>query len=220
MFGFGLFCGSNGYWKADLLKSHKMDGGMLTEDIDSALRAYAKGKKAVHEMNVVSYEMAPTTFAAFWKQRLRWAQGWTQASIRHMPLVWTNPPVGRRQLRERFGVISLLLIREVSYYLVTQHTCLLLSFVIRDFPKSPASLVRLLFFRYPMAEWFLFATIICLIFTLWITERIRSEFTSRRMMLVFSVEYPFYLILIAYMGLYGQARQIVKYSAWNTTSRK
>ncbi len=40
MFGFGLFCGSNGYWKADLLKAHRMHGNMLTEDIDSALRAY------------------------------------------------------------------------------------------------------------------------------------------------------------------------------------
>ena len=40
LFGFGLFCGSNGYWKADFLKSHKMHGEMLTEDIDSALRAY------------------------------------------------------------------------------------------------------------------------------------------------------------------------------------
>ena len=34
LFGFGLFCGSNGYWKADLLKAHKMHGNMLTEDIE------------------------------------------------------------------------------------------------------------------------------------------------------------------------------------------
>lgn len=40
LFGFGLFCGSNGYWRADLLRAHKMNGDMLTEDIDSALRAY------------------------------------------------------------------------------------------------------------------------------------------------------------------------------------
>lgn len=63
MFGFGLFCGSNGYWKAPLLREHKMDGSMLTEDIDSALRAYGLGKKAVHDMNVTSVEMAPNNFA-------------------------------------------------------------------------------------------------------------------------------------------------------------
>lgn len=158
LFGFGLFCGSNGYWKADLLRAHKMHGEMLTEDIDSALRAYGEGKNAVHDMNVLSYEMAPTNFQAFWKQRMRWAQGWTQASIKHMPLIWTSPPGAKRKINERFGILSLLLIREVSYYLVTQHTCLLLSFIITGWPSNPVELVQLIFFRYPMAEWFLFAT--------------------------------------------------------------
>ena len=74
MFGFGLFCGSNGWWSTDVICKLKMHGHMLTEDIDSALRAYGSGKKAVHDMNVISYEMAPNTFAAFWKQRMRWTQ--------------------------------------------------------------------------------------------------------------------------------------------------
>ncbi|KAJ9646314.1 hypothetical protein H2199_002363 [Coniosporium tulheliwenetii] len=220
LFGFGLFCGSNGYWKADLLRGHKMHGEMLTEDIDSALRAYGQNKKAIHDMNVLSYEMAPTTFAAFWKQRMRWAQGWTQASLKHMPLVWNQPPTGKRRINERFGVLSLLLIREISYYLVTQHTCLLLSFVITGWPSNPAEFVKLLFFRYPMAQWFLFATVISLIFTLWITDLVRSEFTSRGMMILFSVVYTPYLVLMATMGLYGHARQIIGYSSWNPTARK
>lgn len=220
LFGFGLFCGSNGYWRADLLRKEiGMHGQMLCEDIDSALRAYGRGKKAVHDMNVKSYEMAPTTFQAFWKQRMRWAQGWTQASIRHMSMIWNNPPGGKRQPSERFGILSLLLVREISYYLVTQHTCLLLSFIVTGWPHNPIMLVKLIFFRYPMAEWFLFATIICLIFTLWITDMARSEFTSARMMVGFSVFYTPYLILMATMGLYGHARQIVGYSSWNPTAR-
>jgi cellulose synthase/poly-beta-1,6-N-acetylglucosamine synthase-like glycosyltransferase len=59
MMGFALFCGSNGYWKADLIKKLRMDESMLTEDIDSALRAFTVGAKCVHELNVVSYEQAP-----------------------------------------------------------------------------------------------------------------------------------------------------------------
>lgn len=220
MFGFGLFCGSNGYWKAPLLRAHKMHGDMLTEDIDSALRAYGEGKRAVHDMNVISFEMAPNAFKAFWKQRLRWAQGWTQASIKHMPLMWTNPPNGKRGMDERFGVFSLLFVRELSYYFVTQHTCLLLSFIITDWPHNVGEFVKLLFFRYPMAEWFLFATIIALLFTLFFTEKVRSEFTSRWTMLVFCVVYIPYLVLMAIMGLYGHARQMIKYSSWNPTARK
>ncbi|WPH01946.1 hypothetical protein R9X50_00480000 [Acrodontium crateriforme] len=226
MFGFGLFCGSNGYWKADLLKGHKMHGEMLTEDIDSALRAYGQGKKAYHDMNVTSFEMAPNTFGAFWKQRMRWAQGWTQASIVHMPLIWTNPPPAddgspqKRKLSERFGIFSLLLVREMSYYLVTLNTCLCLSFVITDFPHSPAGLAKLIFFRYPMAEWFFISTIVALLFTLYFTEKVRSEFTTRWQMVGFALIYIPYLVLMATMGLYGHAREIVKYSSWNPTSRK
>jgi cellulose synthase/poly-beta-1,6-N-acetylglucosamine synthase-like glycosyltransferase len=220
MFGFGLFCGSNGYWKADLLRGHKMHGEMLCEDIDSALRAYGEGKKAVHDMNVTSFEMAPVSFGAFWKQRLRWAQGWTQASIVHMPLAWTNPPGGKRTMNERFGVFSLLFVREISYYLVTQHTCLVISFIITSWPHNVQEFVKLIFFRYPMAEWFFFATIAALAMTLFFTEKVRSEFTSWRSMTVFCIIYVPYLVLMAVMGLFAHAREICKYTKWNPTARK
>ncbi|KAG9741053.1 hypothetical protein KCU73_g9032, partial [Aureobasidium melanogenum] len=96
----------------------------------------------------------------------------------------------------------------------------LLSFIITGWPKNPAELVKLIFFRYPMAEWFFFATIICLIFTLAITQMARSEFTTFWMMIMFSIIYTPYLILMATMGIYGHARQIIGYSKWNATSRK
>ena len=158
MWGFGLFCGSNGYWRTSLLRELKMDGNMLTEDIDSALRAFARGSKAVHDLNVTSYELAPTTFPAFWKQRLRWAQGWAQASLKHVKMVYNKPqdllhPAYSRDFTARFGVLSLLLIREVSYYLVTQYTCLVLSFLIVKFPTSGAALWRLVYFQYPVSQW-------------------------------------------------------------------
>ena len=154
MFGFGLFCGSNGFWKTSLLRDLKMDSSMLTEDIDSALRAFGRGAKVVHDLNVVSYELAPTTLAAFWKQRLRWSQGWAQASMRHVHLVWSQSPEGRRRtFAQRFGLLSLLYIRESSYYLITQYLCLVISVVITDFPQSGSELLRLLFFQYPVAYW-------------------------------------------------------------------
>lgn len=84
--GFGLFGGANGYWRASLLKELKMQGHMLTEDIESTLRAFAAGAKMVHELNTVSYEQVPSTVKAFTKQRLRWAQGWFQVTIRHATL--------------------------------------------------------------------------------------------------------------------------------------
>ncbi|KAF2772414.1 hypothetical protein EJ03DRAFT_266780 [Teratosphaeria nubilosa] len=217
---FGLFCGSNGWWRSDLIRSLKMHGEMLTEDIDSALRAYGSGARAIHDMNVLSYEMAPNSFKSFWKQRMRWTQGWTQASIHHIPLIWTNPPNGTKRCKqERLALFSLLFTRELSYYLVSQHTCLLISFIINDWPNSPGTLAKLIFFRYPVAEWFLFATIAALFATIYFTERVRSEFTTFRSMIVFSIIYTPYLILQSTMGLFGHARQIGAYSAWNPTAR-
>lgn len=158
MWGFGLFCGSNGYWRTSLLRELKMDGDMLTEDIDSALRAFSRGSKTVHDLNVTSYELAPTTFPAFWKQRLRWAQGWAQASAKHVKMVYNNVkdplhPNYNRSFTARFGVLSLLLIREASYYLVTQYTCLVLSFLIVKFPSTGEELWKLVYFQYPVSQW-------------------------------------------------------------------
>jgi cellulose synthase/poly-beta-1,6-N-acetylglucosamine synthase-like glycosyltransferase len=154
MFDFGLFCGSNGYWKTSLLRELKMDGSMLTEDIDSALRAFGRGANVVHDLNVVSYELAPTTLAAFWKQRLRWSQGWAQASYRHVHLVWSRShPDRKRTLTHRFGLLSLLYIRESSYYLITQYFCLVVSVVITNFPQSGDDVLKLFFFQYPVAYW-------------------------------------------------------------------
>jgi cellulose synthase/poly-beta-1,6-N-acetylglucosamine synthase-like glycosyltransferase len=160
MMDFALFCGSNGYWKADTLRKLKMDESMLTEDIDSALRAFTIGAKCVHELNVVSYEQAPSVFSAFWKQRLRWAQGWTQASIKHLKLAWNKSPEGalnsNRSFYQRFGIFSLLFVREWSYYLVTQYTCLVAGFVITRFPRTPTELIHLIFFQYPISLWLFF----------------------------------------------------------------
>jgi hypothetical protein len=134
-------------------------------------------------------------------------------------MIYNNPPNAKRSFMERNGIFSLLVIREMSFYLVSQHTCLLISFVITNFPNNGSSLARLVFFQYPLAEWFLFSTLGALVATLYFTERVRSEFTSRRSMVWFSVLYVPYLILQSVMGLYGHARELVKYSSWNPTAR-
>lgn len=155
LMGFGLFTGSNGFWRTSVLKELKMDGSILTEDIDSSLRALSRGCKIVHDLNVVSYELAPTGISAMWKQRLRWAQGWTQVSMRHFFLTWRKAGEGdTRGFAMRFGLVSLLLIREMSYYLVTQYCCLVASIIFTQFPKSPAKLAKFIFFPYPVSEWF------------------------------------------------------------------
>lgn len=241
MFHFGLFCGSNGYWRTPLLKELKMDDSMLTEDIDSALRAFGHGAKAIHDINVTSFELAPITFSAFWKQRLRWSQGWIQASMRHVHLVWSRSREGKhRTMRQRFGIFSLLFVREISYYLITQYLCLVLSVVITEFPKNGHDLYKLVFFQYPVAWWlFIFRygpqlfcikssitranimvnSLLAFVGTLWVTFHFRSEFCRWYMIPIFAATYLPQLVLTAIIGLFGHARQVSKYVKWNPTPR-
>ncbi|MHC4562899.1 MAG: glycosyltransferase family 2 protein [Planctomycetota bacterium] len=83
LFRTALFGGSDCYWKAEVLKEFGFRTDMLTEDIDTTLRALLAGKSIVHDRSILSRELAPETLGALWFQRKRWAQGWFQCTLRH-----------------------------------------------------------------------------------------------------------------------------------------
>ena len=91
-----IFGGTNGYWRTSALKQIGMDHRMLTEDIDSSLRALLAGYKLIHDRSIISTELAPATFGVWWNQRLRWAQGWFQVTMRHQTDVWRSPHLSMR----------------------------------------------------------------------------------------------------------------------------
>lgn len=64
------------------------------------------------------------------------------------------PGVRPRSLRTRFGLFSLLVVREFFYYLVTQYACLVAALIITQWPRNPTELARLVFFQFPLSEWF------------------------------------------------------------------
>jgi cellulose synthase/poly-beta-1,6-N-acetylglucosamine synthase-like glycosyltransferase len=114
---FGVFGGSNGYWKTDLLHETRMRGSMLTEDIDSSMRTVERGLKIRSDRDVVSRELGTTTMKQVWNQRLRWAQGWFQVTVMHTLRVWRSPGLNFRQ---KFGATYLLGWREVYPWLSLQ----------------------------------------------------------------------------------------------------
>ena len=46
-------------------------------------------------------ELATTTIRQIWNQRLRWAQGWTQVSLRHL---WQMLRLPHFNSRQKFGI--------------------------------------------------------------------------------------------------------------------
>lgn len=117
LYGFGVFGGSNGFWRTDLLARTRMHGSMLTEDIDSTMRALGAGARIATDRTLISRELAPTMLKPLWNQRSRWAQGWLQVSLEHLWRGLRSPVFTRRQ---KAGLFVLLGWREVQPWLTLQ----------------------------------------------------------------------------------------------------
>lgn len=128
---FGIFGGSNGYWRADLLRRKRMRGFMLTEDIDSSMRVVESGGRIVSDPGLISTELAPGTVNALWNQRVRWAQGWSQVSLRHLRPMLRRPGAS---LRSRIGAFYLLAWREMYPWVSLQMFPLLAFWLLRGDP--------------------------------------------------------------------------------------
>lgn len=114
---FGLFGGSNGWWRAEALDRLGLDGRMLTEDIDVSMRALGDGCRLGMDPRILSTELAPTTWAGWWRQRTRWSQGWHEVTLRHSRGLLLNR---RLSLVQKRGVVFLLVWRVLHPYLALQ----------------------------------------------------------------------------------------------------
>jgi len=85
-----IFGGSNGYWRASVLKRIRFNPARMTEDIDATMRTLLSGYRIVHDRSIITTELAPANFSSFWFQRKRWAQGWLEVSCRYQRRVWRS----------------------------------------------------------------------------------------------------------------------------------
>jgi len=97
VYNYAVFGGSNGFWRTDVLQFIGMDPGMLTEDIDSSIRAMSYGYKISYNHHLISLEQPPPGFNALLKQRLRWSQGWYQVSWRSVSSIFLTDFLNLRQ---------------------------------------------------------------------------------------------------------------------------
>jgi cellulose synthase/poly-beta-1,6-N-acetylglucosamine synthase-like glycosyltransferase len=134
IFNLGLFGGSNGIWKSGLLLDVKMDGEMLTEDIDSSFRATLKGANIQYCADMISYELCPVQWDTLLKQRKRWSQGWFEVSIRH-----TIPTLISRHtsFRQKIGCFLILIWRELFVYFIFHPICIVLAYAYKTHLIEP-----------------------------------------------------------------------------------
>ncbi len=122
-----IFGGSNGYWRKEALRFLRMDESMLTEDIDIGVRALLAGYRVVHDRSIVSTELAPTALSSWFYQRLRWAQGWYQVTLKHTRAIARSSFLNQRQ---KVYWLYMLAWREIYAAVSPQAPAMLLSVIV------------------------------------------------------------------------------------------
>ncbi len=208
--GFGIFGGSNGYWRTSLLHRTRMRGSMLTEDIDSSMRVVESGETIISDPDLVSTELAPETLGALWNQRLRWAQGWSQVSIRHLVKMMRAAPT----LRQRAGVFYLLGWREVYPWISLQVFPLLTYWWMRGESRT---------------DWFVPIFVATTIFTMsvgpaqtWFAYRLAHPTIKRQhrwFLQYFALSTVFYTEFKNVVGRTAQVKEAMRERKWKVTPR-
>jgi CheY-like chemotaxis protein/cellulose synthase/poly-beta-1,6-N-acetylglucosamine synthase-like glycosyltransferase len=210
--GFGIFGGSNGYWKTDLLRQTRMHGFMLTEDIDSSLRVVEAGYRIQSDPWLISRELAPAELKALWNQRLRWAQGWFQVSKKHITLAMRSKHLSARQ---KFGMFHLLAWREIFPWLSLQMVPIIAFW----------ALTR----GWGYVEWFVPLFVFTSVFTLatgpgqaiYIRRTAHPEIRTRRGWILWyvAVAFFFYTEFKNLIGRLGHVKEFMGERAWKVTPR-
>jgi cellulose synthase/poly-beta-1,6-N-acetylglucosamine synthase-like glycosyltransferase len=95
--GAGIFGGSNGLWDTKVLQSTYFSPSMQTEDIDLSVRMLLQGYQIDVCPEARSGELAPSSLKAVYKQRLRWAMGWDELSLKRFhDICSSSAPLLRR----------------------------------------------------------------------------------------------------------------------------
>jgi cellulose synthase/poly-beta-1,6-N-acetylglucosamine synthase-like glycosyltransferase len=210
LFDAALFGGSNGFWRTDLLKRIGMDHTMLTEDIDSTLRATLAGARFVHDRSILSSELAPTTAKAWWNQRLRWAQGWLQVTLRHQRAVLASDVLTSTQ---KWCWTYLMSWREVFPVIASLAPAVIVASVVRGHGMHPGDPYLLLASIVTLASGLVSA------YAAWRLATPATREEMGRAFFVYALATLPYTMLKNLVAMWGMVRESVGIRTWVVTTR-
>lgn len=206
-----IFGGTNGWWRTSTLQEIGMDPRMLTEDIESAVRSIQGGYRLVHDRSVISTELSTSTFKSWWSQRLRWAQGWLQVTMRHQHKLLRTPHLNGLQraywtyMLTWGGIFPIFAMAAVSLLLADWAT------------GHPVRLITDPFLC--LTTIVTFAVMVLINTVTWRVASPQARRVGRRWMVVYVLLTPVYGSLKNAVALTASLREIASIDEWVVTSR-
>ena len=134
----------------------RIDTSSLAEDTFTTINTQLGGRKCVFEGNAIVKAEEPDGIVGLWKQRLRWARGNVQVSLRYKSL-WFRPNGEHRLGSISFGVFWFTIFLLPVFMILSSASLVVLFFV--DFPLSWETFKKLWIIN---AISFIFITSYCL----------------------------------------------------------
>lgn len=189
--------GSNLYLSREALEEiGGFDEDTLAEDKDLGMRLIQHGYRTRLEYDMVSWELAPTTFSDYWQQRKRWDRGRFQIINKYAGL--EDSPRLKRGL-------SLIYIQVTSYAIVLVYG----AYLIFSLYVALASPVLYLVHLSPLVALFLSGAI-----------RDYQKGMADEVDVLLSLVMPIYILVRAFIGLRAMWEEVTGYeSTWHHTTR-
>lgn len=207
---YAIFGGTNGFWKLDVLHEIKFNTKRLTEDIDASFNALIHGKKIKFDKYVMSSELAPPNLKSLYKQRLRWAQGWSEVTLYR---TWQVLLSKCNTFRQKITTLLFLVWRELYVY-IAPHLLSILFASIGHCVKT--SCIDLLYYLPTLS--IVVLTFLYVIFLYFYECPDARDFSIMHHLYYAIVSIPFE-ILKMHITVIGHMRILLKQNAWNVTSR-
>lgn len=183
--------------KKALEKIGGFDESMMAEDKDVGMRLIQHGYNTKLEYLMVSWELAPTNFSDYWKQRKRWDRGRFQLLNKFSSNMGTSPGLRR--------ALPLIYIQVSSYALVLVYV----GYLIFSLYVALANPLIYLIHLSPLAILFVSGTV-----------RDYRKGMADALDIVLSLFMPVYVLSRAFIGLRALWEELMDYdSTWHHTTR-
>ncbi|KAK4540002.1 hypothetical protein LTR36_009900 [Oleoguttula mirabilis] len=214
--GLSIAQDTNAYWRTDALHAAVTASATVSSDgMDLGFTAVARKARSAYDLKVISYVPGPSTFGEFWASQVSVARALAVATARYTGVAFKRQKGEKSEagnkwtLKTRFAILWTLPIMRLVSHAIVQYFCMSWAILFTSTPNSTVDFARTIYFPYPISIWLMVAGLVCLVATVAMLYKAKSEFVPLWTAPVTLVVYPLLLVCNAVVDLYGQAHALV-----------